>query len=354
AEAFAARFEAPARAYAQASAESLLTGQLPRFVIEALAFGGVIVVVLFALSQGLDTAGILPLLGLFAFAGYRMLPAFQNVFNALALLRFYLPAVRLVVDGLAGERPLSPRSPARLPFGQAIRLEGVGFDYEPGRPALTGIDLTIPAHTTIGLVGRTGSGKSTLIGLILGFLAPTTGRITVDGTTLDPATLPAWQNRIGYVPQDIFLIDGTIAENIAFGLDAIDGAAVERAARLAGAHDFVAGLPEGYATRVGERGARLSGGQRQRIGIARALYHDPDVIVFDEATSALDDETEAVVMRAVQGLAGTRTLIMIAHRLTSLAGADTVHVLEGGRIVASGPPETVLPQLARAGDQAQA
>ncbi|MBK3398784.1 MULTISPECIES: ABC transporter ATP-binding protein [Methylobacterium] len=348
AETFASRFEAPARAYAQASAESLLTGQLPRFVIEALAFGGVIVVVLFALSQGLDTAGLLPLLGLFAFAGYRMLPAFQNVFNALALLRFTLPAVRLVVDGLAGEREPVRRNSERLPFRDAIRLERVGFDYEPGRPALSGIDLVIPAHATVGLVGRTGSGKSTLIGLILGFLTPTTGRLAVDGVALDATTLPAWQNRIGYVPQDIFLVDGTIADNIAFGLDAIDDAAVERAARLAGAHDFVVALPEGYATRVGERGARLSGGQRQRIGIARALYHDPDVIVFDEATSALDEETEGVVMRAVQGLAGTRTLIMIAHRLTSLAGADTVHVLEGGRIVASGPPGEVLPQVSRA------
>ncbi len=151
----------------------------------------------------------------------------------------------------------------------------------------------------------------------------------MDGVALDATTLPAWQNRIGYVPQDIFLVDGTIADNIAFGLDAIDDAAVERAARLAGAHDFVAALPEGYATRVGERGARLSGGQRQRIGIARALYHDPDVIVFDEATSALDEETEGVVMRAVQGLAGTRTLIMIAHRLTSLAGGHGAR--PGGR-----------------------
>ena len=149
-------------------------------------------------------------------------------------------------------------------------------------------------------------------------------------------------------------MDGTVAENIALGLDTPDRAAVERAARLAGAHDFIAALPQGYDARVGERGARLSGGQRQRLGIARALYHDPDVIVFDEATSALDDETEGVVMRAVQGLAGTRTLIMIAHRLTSLAGADAVHVLEGGRIVASGPPGEVLPPSARRAEPSSA
>ena len=349
AEAFAARFDAPARAYARDSAASLVTGQMPRFVIEALAFGGVIAVVLFALAKGLDTAGILPLLGLFAFAGYRMLPAFQNIFNALALLRFHLPGVRLVVEELRGETVRPPRGDDRLPFRDAIRFERVGFDYEPGRAALDAalaeIDLAIPVGATIGLVGRTGSGKSTLVGLLLGLLSPGAGRITVDGVPLDPGSLPAWQNRVGYVPQDVFLIDGTVAENIALGLDAPDLAQCERAARLAGAHAFIAALPDGYAARVGERGSRLSGGQRQRIGIARALYHEPDVLVFDEATSALDGETEAAVMAALRRFAGGRTLIMIAHRLTSLEGADTVHVLEAGRIVASGSLPAVLPHL---------
>ncbi|NEU12632.1 ABC transporter ATP-binding protein [Methylobacterium sp. BTF04] len=343
---FASGFDAPARAYARATAASLLTGQLPRYVIESLAFGGVIVVVLFALAQGLDTAGLLPLLGLFAFAGYRMLPAFQNIFNSLAQLRFYLPAVRVVVDELAGERAATPRNAERLPFAEAIRLTGIRFDYAPGRPTLHRIDLTIAAHTTVGLVGRTGSGKSTLVGLILGILTPNAGTITVDGTPLDADTLPAWQNRIGYVPQDVFLIDGTVAQNIALGVasEAVDQAAVERAARIAGIHDVVAALEHGYESGVGERGVRLSGGQRQRLGIARALYHDPDVIVFDEATSALDGETEAAIMAAIAALSGKRTIILIAHRLTSLAQADIVHVLEAGRVVAAGPPATVIPE----------
>jgi ATP-binding cassette, subfamily B, bacterial PglK len=348
AQAFASRFDAPARAYAIATAASQLTGQMPRFVIEALAFGGVIVVVLFALAQGLDVAGILPLLGLFAFAGYRMLPAFQNIFTSVALMRFTLPAVRVIVDELADEREPPPRTAERLPFKREIRLDGIGFGYGAGRAALEGIDLTIPVNTTVGLAGRTGSGKSTLAGLILGVLSPSAGRITVDGCPLDPGTLPAWQNRIGYVPQDVFLVDGTVAENIALGVAVPDLAAVERAARLAGAHDFVAALPHGYGERVGERGARLSGGQRQRIGIARALYHDPDVLVFDEATSALDDETQGAVMRALRALSGRRTLILIAHRLSTLEGADAVHVLEAGRLVASGPPETILPGLGTA------
>ncbi|ACL60033.1 ABC transporter ATP-binding protein [Methylobacterium nodulans] len=339
---FTARFDAPARAYARASAASLVTGQMPRFVIEALAFGGVIVVVLFAFSRGLDTAGLLPLLGLFAFAGYRMLPAFQNIFNSLAQLRFYLPAVGRIVAELSREEEPRPRLPERLPFRDAVRFEGVSFAYEPGRPTLRGVDLTIRANTTVGLVGRTGSGKSTLIGLLLGLVAPAAGAIRVDGVRLDSHTLPAWQNRIGYVPQDVFLIDGTVAQNIALGIEDPDPAAIERAARLAGLHEVVAALPGGYGAGVGERGARLSGGQRQRIGIARALYHDPDVIVFDEATSALDGETEAAVMAALSALSGTRTVVMIAHRLTSLARADVVHILDEGRVVASGPPASVL------------
>ena len=348
AEAFAGRFDRPARAYAVATAASLLTGQMPRFVIEAVAFGGVVTVVLFALANGLDVAGILPLLGLFAFAGYRMLPAFQNIFTSLSLLRFYLPTVRVVVDALADERSHPPRTSDRLPFSKEIRLEGLGFDYGGGRRALHGIDLTIPVNTTIGLAGRTGAGKSTLAGLILGVLEPGEGRITVDGRALDAESLPAWQNRVGYVPQDVFLVDGTVAENIALGLDLPDPIAVERAAALAGAHDFILALPGGYAERVGERGARLSGGQRQRLGIARALYHDPDVIVFDEATSALDEETQNAVMRALRALSGRRTLILIAHRLSTLEGADAVHLLEAGRLVASGPPAEILPHLGTA------
>ncbi|MGY2047591.1 ATP-binding cassette domain-containing protein [Methylobacterium sp. JK268] len=344
--AFAGRFDAPARAYARATAASLVTGQLPRFVIEALAFGGVIVVVLFALARGLDTAGLLPLLGLFAFSGYRMLPAFQNIFNSLALLRFSLPASRQIAAELAREEEAPPRPAARLPFREGIFFEGVSFAYEPGRPTLCAVDLTIRANTTVGLVGRTGSGKSTLVSLLLGLLTPDQGCIRIDGAPLDAASLPLWQNRIGYVPQDVFLIDGSVTQNIALGIEEPDADAVARAARLAGLDEVVAALPRGFETAVGERGARLSGGQRQRVGIARALYHDPDVIVFDEATSALDGETEAAVMAAIAALSGTRTIVMVAHRLTSLARADVVHVLEAGRIAASGPPDAILPGLA--------
>ena len=342
-DAFAGRFDRPARAYALANAASLTLGQVPRFAVEALAFGGVIAVVLAALSRGLDPAGLLPLLGLFAFAGYRLLPAFQHLFNSLSTLRFHLPIARLIVAELDGPAPRAAGpAPAPLPFAHEIRFEGVTFAYSgDARPQLRGLDLAIPARGWIGLAGRTGAGKSTLVGLLLGLLAPNGGRITVDGVPLDGTTIRAWQARVGYVPQDVFLVDDTIAANIALGVDAaaVDHAAVERAARLAAVHEFVAALPQGYATLVGERGGRLSGGQRQRLGIARALYHDPDVVVLDEATSALDAETEAAVVAALHALAATRTVVTIAHRPAALARADVIHVLEDGRLARSVRPE---------------
>ncbi|WP_238312710.1 ABC transporter ATP-binding protein [Methylobacterium crusticola] len=352
---FSAAYDAPAEALARANAASLLIGQVPRFAVEALAFGGVVAVVLYALNRGDDTAGMLPLLGLFAFAGYRLLPAFQNIFLSLSTLRYNLSAARIVVEGLSGPGGLpgpgsAPRTAERLPFRREIRLEAVSFAYGPEAPTLRGIDLAIPANATVGFIGRTGSGKSTLIGLVLGLMRPASGRITVDGVPLEAGTLPAWQNRVGYVPQEVFLIDDTVTANIALGVpaDAVDHAAVERAARTAEIHDAILAWPGGYGARVGERGGRISGGQRQRLGIARALYHDPDVIVFDEATSALDHETEAAVMAAIARLSGTRTILMIAHRLTSLACADAVHVLEGGRLVASGSLAEVAPRIGAA------
>ena len=345
-EAFAGRFDGPARGYALANASSLTIGQVPRFAVEALAFGGVIAVVLAALSRGVDPAGLLPLLGLFAFAGYRLLPAFQAVFNALSTLRFHLPIARLIAEELSGQEAETPPGAAvptpALPFAREIRFENVAFAYAGDtRPRLENLDLAIPARGRIGLAGRTGAGKSTLVGLLLGLLAPGAGRITVDGVVLEGAAIRAWQARVGYVPQEVFLVDDTVAANIALGVppEQIDHAAVERAARLAAAHEFVAALPRGYATPVGERGGRLSGGQRQRLGIARALYHDPDVLVLDEATSALDAETEAAVVAALDALAATRTVVMIAHRPAALARADVIHVLKDGRLARSVRPE---------------
>jgi ATP-binding cassette, subfamily B, bacterial PglK len=218
---------------------------------------------------------------------------------------------------------------------KSIRLEGVSFRY-PGATqcAVDSVDLEVAANSTVGFIGATGSGKTTVADLIVGLLKPTEGRILIDGLLLTGSNLRAWQRNIGYVPQALFLTDASVAENIAFGIppEAIDRVAVERAARTANIHDFVVdNLVRGYDTEIGERGVRLSGGQRQRIGIARALYRDPTVLVFDEATSALDVETEAAVMEAISRLRHDKTIIIVAHRLTTIEGCDRVYLFEAGK-----------------------
>ena len=348
------RFAAPSEALARRIAASTTISHVPKYAIEAIGFGGILALALVLLARhGADGAAlgqVLPLIGLYAFAGYRLLPAVQAVYRGFTMLRFGDAGLASVEADLRLGRdvpdlPAGP-PPALLPLRQALRLERVSFAYPGGSGAgLHGIDLTVPAGARVGIVGRTGSGKTTLVDVILGLLTPDAGQVLVDGAALTPDRLRGWQRAIGYVPQDIFLRDGTIAENIAFGADPddIDPAAIERAARLAQLHDFVTTeLQRGYETRVGERGVRLSGGQRQRIGIARALYHDPTLLVFDEATSALDNETERLVMDAIAGLGGDRTVLMIAHRLSTVRDCDMILVLEGGRLAGLGRYEDLL------------
>jgi ABC-type multidrug transport system fused ATPase/permease subunit len=243
-----------------------------------------------------------------------------------------------VANILTGPK-VAPAGPT-LALTQDMALSGISFSYEQaGRQALNNLDLHIPAGSKVGIVGGTGAGKTTLIDIILGLLPVQTGTMKIDGTIIDEDNRRAWQNTIGYVPQDIFLTDDTIARNIAFGVsdDQIDIAAVEKAARIAALHDFVmAELPQGYQTVVGERGIRMSGGQRQRIGIARALYSDPSLLIMDEATSALDNITERIVMEAVHNIRSEKTVILIAHRLSTVKECDRIFLMENGRISASG------------------
>jgi ABC-type multidrug transport system fused ATPase/permease subunit len=236
--------------------------------------------------------------------------------------------------------PLRHPNQGRLPLLECIELRDVTFTYPTAeRPALFNVSLKIAARTTVGFVGRTGAGKTTLVDIIIGLLAPQQGEIEVDGIRITADNIRDWQQSIGYVPQHIFLADDTIASNIAFGVSPkkIDMEIVESASRNADLHEFIVDeLPQGYATRVGERGVRLSGGQRQRIGIARALYHDPDVLVLDEATSALDNVTESVVMRAVRNLAHSKTILIIAHRLSTVRVCDQLFLLEHGKLKSVG------------------
>lgn len=337
------QFRQPALAFAKYETNASALGELPRYLLEATIFGGMLlfVFVLLLTSEG-KMEQVLPIVGVYAFAGSRMLPALQHIYRSVALMRFNRHSLDVIYDDLQ-DRP--PAEAARasgdpLVLRERLRLSDVTYRY-PGadRPALAGLSLDIEAFTTVGIVGASGAGKTTTVDLLLGLLEPDDGRISVDGCEIGAHNRRTWQRSLGYVPQQIFLTDDTIAANIALGVppNAIDMAAVERAARTAKLHDFVeAELPKKYLTDVGERGVRLSGGQRQRIGIARALYNDPSVLIFDEATSALDNLTERALMDAVHNLAKAKTIIMIAHRLSTVQHCDRIFLLEHGRCTAVG------------------
>ena len=350
-EAYVKRFLGPSWRLARHQASVSLLGEMPRYVLEALAFGGMLLFVLYLLwthDGGLGT--VLPLLGAFAFAALKLMPTIQSLFRDLAQIRFGEAAlVALHADLLTKLPSVRRRSRDKRPLRltRELRLDDVRYTYAgASRPALDGLTLSIEAGMSVGFVGPTGAGKTTAIDIILGLLEPQSGTLTVDGTPITPANRHHWQAEIGYVPQSIFLADETLAANIAFGepAGAIDRDAVANAARLANLDEFVATLPDGYDTFVGERGVRLSGGQRQRIGIARALYRNPDIIVFDEATSALDTVTERGVMDAIRMLRGEKTVLMIAHRLTTVAQCDRVFLLRDGRLAGDGSYEALASQ----------
>jgi ATP-binding cassette, subfamily B, bacterial PglK len=343
---FVARFSKPARRYANTNASNAVISDIPKYVLETIAFGGILLVVLYILGTREDFGQAVAVMSLYALAGYRLMPALQQIFNGLARVRFFAPALDTLSADLEGGGWLvlmtdGSRTAETNAVGveREIALERVTFRYpESNETVVREIDLRIPRHTTVGLVGSTGSGKTTLVDIVLGLLQPEAGSLRVDGVEITGAHLPGWRRRLGYVPQHIFLGDDTIAANIALGINtsAVDHQAVERAARIAQLHEFVMTLPRKYDTIVGERGIRLSGGQRQRIGIARALYHDPDVLIMDEATSALDGITEDGVMQAIRALAGGKTIILVAHRITTLRECDVIYMFEQGVIADSG------------------
>ncbi len=347
-EPFLRRFARHSRVYEKQMARQQVIASVPRYAFETIAFGGMLIIVLVLLLRGSGVADIVPTLGVFAFATMRLLPALQSLFASLTALRFSTPSIDVLHRDLEalGRHPAPTRPVAPLPFRESIELRGVRFTY-PGapRPVLDGFDLRIEANTTVGLVGATGSGKTTTVDILLGLLEPEDGELLVDGVPVTDENRRAWQANLGYVPQQIYLADDTVAANIAFGVrrEEIDMAAVERAARLANVHEFIATeLPGGYQTVVGERGVRLSGGQRQRLGIARALYHDPKVLVFDEATSALDNVTEESIFRAVSDLGRSKTIVMIAHRMSTVRGCDVIYVLDRGAVEAQGTYDDLL------------
>ena len=341
------RFSHPARVMARHIASSSIISNVPRFVLEAIAFGGMLLIVLYFLTQTGDFSNTVPIISLYAFAGYRLMPALQGIYGAITALRFTGPALDALYNDLINLQPPNPNNDKDiLPLKKAISLKNISYHYpNSALTTLKDIDLSIPAFSTIGIVGPTGSGKTTTVDIILGLLEPEQGKLEVDDKIINKNNLRAWQRSIGYVPQQIYLADDTVAANIALGRDPkhIDQNAVERAAKIANVHNFIVNeLPLNYQTTVGERGIRLSGGQRQRIGIARALYHNPQLLILDEATNALDNITEQAVMDAVNNLGNQKTIILITHRLSTVKKCDNIFLLEKGELKQQGTFEQLI------------
>ena len=351
----------PFQRFAALLSQRHLFSVLPRYVLEALGFAALAlaVLVLGRREAGLD--GVLPLLGLLGFAAFRLLPAVQQVYGNAVSLPMGVAALEALHEDLAGGDDAVPAPPAPIPLRQSLQAVDACYAY-PGttRAAIDHLDLRIEAGSMVALAGRSGAGKSTIADFLMGLLEPASGSLRVDGEALNRQARRAWQASCAYVAQQVFLLDDSIAANIAFGLPEAerDMQAVAAAARSAALHDFIQGLPQGYETRVGERGVRLSGGQRQRIGIARALYRDATCLVLDEATNALDPGTEAEILAVLEKIRGSRTIVVIAHRLSSLARCDRVLMIEDGKLVADGSFQALLrdnPQFRRfanTGDEA--
>lgn len=343
---FTERFDEASTNFATAQGKIQVISLVPRFVIEFVAFGGVIFLILYLLAVYDGNLGtILPVLSVYALAGFKLLPAFQQIYSSISSIRGSMIAFEGLRDELRASaalaREIRPTEAIddRLNLAESIQLKDVQFTY-PGKsePALFGLTLRIGVNQVIGIVGASGAGKSTVIDILLGLIRPERGALLIDGQPVDERQLRVWQNSLGFVPQSIFLADSSIRENIAFGLpsELVDEEKVQRAATMAHLDELLAELPAGLNTTVGERGVQLSGGQRQRIGIARALYHDPEVLVLDEATSALDGITEKLVMDAMHDFSGKKTIILIAHRLATVRQCDTIFLLEAGRLVDQG------------------
>ena len=335
------------QALREAQAKNQFLSQAPRYLIEAIGILLIIGLALFLTLQSGGLMGALPVLGALALGAQRLLPLMQSIYGAWSRItgnqQVFVDVLELLELPPRTDKHDSGRD--KVPFERCIELDSISFCYDrSGDAVLHSLSLSIARGTRLGIAGPTGSGKSTLVDIIIGLLTPNTGRLLVDGIPVDDRNRRSWQDRISHVPQSIFLADATIAENIAVGVpfDRIDMDRVRYAARCASIDDFILSRPLAYRATVGERGVQLSGGQRQRIGIARAIYRRADLLVLDEATSALDMQTEAAVIDRIASAESGVTIIMIAHRLDTLATCDRVVKLESGRIVADGSFEEVI------------
>ena len=325
-------------------------GTVPRYIMELVAFGSMIAVVLYLIANYEGNLGvILPILSVYALAGVKLLPAFQSVYTSIAKIRAHSPAFESIQDDLIHSKSTkfstSNSEGVVLIPQKKISLENVTFKYpNKEEKALNNLNISIPVNSIVGIVGPSGSGKSTLVDILLGLIKPQQGQLKIDENIIDSKNCRSWQNTIGFVAQNIFLSEGSISENVAFGIpkDQINQNQVHRALKLAHLDDLVKSFEDGIHTRVGERGIQLSGGQRQRIGIARALYYKAEVLVFDEATSSLDGITEKMIMEAIHNFSGQKTIIMIAHRLKTVQKCDQIFFVDKGRVIDKGTYQELI------------
>ena len=344
---FLSRFEGASKRFSDIEPKLQLILHSPRYLIETIAFFAIIFAIVVA-GRNATLLDAMPVLSVYALAAYRLLPSLNRAFIALGRLRHALPVLDEIIRDGAINRPQSDqfaksnsKAATQINFNHSLALSKIEFAYKDTNEfKIKNLSIEIKKQSKVAFVGTTGSGKSTVIDLIIGLIEPQKGEIIIDGSqTLKSSNVKAWQNRIGYVPQDVFLYDATIAENIAFGIarESIDMKRVQQSAQLATIDQFISqDLPERYETSVGERGVRISGGQRQRIGIARALYRRPQILVLDEATSALDGATEKQLMQNIESELSNTTIIMIAHRLASIKSCDTIYLFDQGTLIRSG------------------
>ena len=332
---------------AKSQAVALVVSQLPKYILEAIAFGGILLIILYIMTQTGNFNSALPIISLYAFAGYRLLPALQQIYVSFTQLIFVGPSLSKLFNDMTNKNILVENQEEGFLFPKnQIVLKNICYDYpESKRTTIKNINIEILSKSIVGFVGPTGSGKTTLVDIILGLLDPKKGSLEIDGKIITKQNVRSWQKSIGYVPQNIYLSDDTIAANIAFGVqrNEIDLDLIEKSSKIANLHNFIINeLPEKYDTIIGERGVRLSGGQRQRIGIARALYNKPKVLVLDEATSSLDNQTEESVIKQVLSLNQNMTIIIIAHRLNTVKNCDIIFRLENGQIIDQGSYNKVI------------
>lgn len=338
--------------YASWSSTQVLS-LLPRYAMELAAYGTIISAVLFLLvTYDNDLSRVLPVIAVFGIASMKLLPAFQQCYFSISTIRANISSFLVVKEELtyihnANKNPDKEKTVKQqnITFKEFVEMTDISFLYESSRKkVIKNLSIRFNANESTAIVGSSGSGKSTAINLLAGLLLPSSGKIFIDGEELSESNIRSWQSKIGFVSQNIFLTDASIKENIAFGLplNDIDEARVNRVLKMAQLDDFVASLPEGLSTGVGERGVQLSGGQMQRIGIARALYRNPEILVFDEATSNLDRISEKAIMKTISNLAKSKTIIMIAHRLSTVQNCDNIFLMQNGEVEDSGTYEKLI------------